>query len=405
MSTSRNKGGGFFVGVLYGTVTSILLYLVLSFLYPIEISNASAPVEIASTGGAEPAEAAPAIVEPAENIEITESVSQPEIQPEADLPEAPATELASMGQPDIDQGNEIAVGGGGDSSPASVVNPQIVGTQAQAEPAIATASAEVPSVGGPSTETTVPGQSTVVASVPASADAAGTQVAPPAELSPSVSGPATEVFAVAFTGDSSKPMLAIILEDTLETDLTDLFATGTPLSFALPADVDSSGSARSIRQSGYEVVAMLPSGLSRQSGVEDNVRQFMQNVPVAVALLDASSAGLMLNRDSMQKVLDTTRPAGLGVITFGGIGTNIARDQALRAGAAYGNVTQIIDESQDIELILQALNRAALKAVTNGSAIVFARTRPETIEAVVRWLDGFRAQRVQMVPVSVAIQR
>ncbi len=411
MSTSHSKGGGFFVGVIYGVAVSIMLYLVLSFLYPINISNASAPVEMAESGVSGSAENT--IVEEASpglntSPAVSESSSVPAIPaapPQSNLPAAPDTGMASMAQPEIGESNSIAIGGAGDSSPASLVNPQIAGSEARAEPVVETASAEVPNIGNVASGSEVPGQSASVATISASPAVTAAPATAPAELSPSASGPAVEVFAVAFTGDASKPMLAIILEDTLETSLADLYATDTPLSFALPADADSSVSAQSIRESGYEVVAMLPSGMSRTEGVSETISGYMQNVPVAVALIDAPDSGVMLNRDAMREVLDATRPAGLGLITFAGTGDLVARDQALRAGAAYGNVVQVIDESQDIDLILQSLDRAAFDALTKGSAIVFARTRPATIEAVIRWLDGAFAQRLQIVPVSVAIQR
>ena len=378
MATSNNKGGGFSIGAIYGLIASIVLYLVLCFVFPINHVSATAPAV-----GMESA-----------TIQAPEE-SAPGVAIDGSSPIAPDLQVATMAQPEFGMGDAITVGGGGDTSPANLVNPQIEDVAAQAsEPQVETQSADVPVVGGAGTNAADPGQGEGQSITTASAETARAPGEAPELLARSASGPALEVFAVSFTGDTSKPMLAIILEDTLETSLLPLFNTGQPINFALPADVDSSESAQSIRESGYEVVAMLPSGMSRSEGVGSTTLQYMQNVPVAVALMDASTSGVMLNRNAMQEILAATRPAGLG-----------ARDQALRAGAAYGNVVQIIDKTADVDLILQALDRAAFDALTKGSSIVFARTKPETIEAIVRWMEGAFAQRLQIVPVSVAIQR
>lgn len=389
MATSNNKGGGFSIGAIYGLIASIVLYLVLCFVFPINHVSATAPAV-----GMESA-----------TIQAPEE-SAPGVAIDGSSPIAPDLQVATMAQPEFGMGDAITVGGGGDTSPANLVNPQIEDVAAQAsEPQVETQSADVPVVGGAGTNAADPGQGEGQSITTASVETARAPGEAPELLARSASGPALEVFAVSFTGDTSKPMLAIILEDTLETSLQPLFNTGQPINFALPADVDSSESAQSIRESGYEVVAMLPSGMSRSEGVGSTTLQYMQNVPVAVALMDASTSGVMLNRNAMQEILAATRPAGLGVITFTGTGDLVARDQALRAGAAYGNVVQIIDKTADVDLILQALDRAAFDALTKGSSIVFARTKPETIEAIVRWMEGAFAQRLQIVPVSVAIQR
>lgn len=382
--------------MIYGLITSTALYLVLVFLFPINISNASS------------AENAVEVTSSPAPVAVATMTAEPMVLQDAQQPIAADSSVASMSQPDVGESAGISVGGSGDTSPAALVNPQAVGvTETTTAPSVETQSAAVPNVGGsaaPSNAT--PAETTGQAPINTTvAETVSDPVSAPALLPQSASGPASEVFAVAFTGDTSRPMLAIILEDTLETSLAPIFATGQPFNFALPAGVDSAESAQSIRESGYEVVAMLPAGMDRTEGVADNVRRYMQNVPVAVAAMDASTSGVMLNRDAMQAVLEATRPAGLGVITFAGTGDLVARDQALRAGALYGNVVQIIDKTSDVDLIVQALDRAAFDALTKGSSIVFARTRPDTIEAIVRWLGGAYAQRLQIVPVSVAIQR
>jgi len=405
MSTSSNNGGGFSIGVIYGLIVSIALYLVLSFLFPINSGSASAPQTVAQGGPVtETLADAQAVSQTAP--EIASAVTAPIAPAGSATPIAPDVPVAAMTAPVAGETTGVTVGGAGDTSPATLVNPIVAGSSTESgAPAIETESAAVPDIGNETATTTAPSEGAALPATTTVAEKASAPAAAPGELDQSASGPAVEVFAVAFTGDTSKPMLAIILEDTLETSLQPLVDTGQPLNFALPAGVDSSESAQSIRESGFEVVAMLPPGMSRTDGLADNIARYMQNVPVAVAVLDADTNGVMLNRDAMEAVLKATRPAGLGVITFAGTGDLVARDQAIRVGVPYGNVVQIIDKTLDVDLILQALDRAAFDALTKGSSIVFARTKPETIDAIVRWMGGAFAQRLQVVPVSVAIQR
>lgn len=382
MATSSSKGGGFSIGMIYGLVVSSALYLVLVYLFPFNIDLTSgAPVGMESTGS--------------------------QVMGAANTSDQPDSIDIAMAQPDAGGANGVTLGGAGDSSPNAGNSTQaITGNADVATPSVETQSAGVPDIGNGAPNTASPTEGDAVALVATAESAVASQSStPPTELLQFGSGPAAEVFAVSFTGDTSLPMMAIVLEDTLETSLQPLVDMGQPISFALPAGADSAASAMSIRQSGYEVVAMLPSGMDRNGDVAGDVARYMQNVPVAVAVIDASTDGVMLNRDAMQAVLDATRPAGLGVITFSGAGDLVARDQALRAGAPYGNVVQTIDKTADIDLILQALDRAAFDALTKGSTIVFARTKPETIEALMRWMNSAFAQRLQIVPVSVAIQR
>lgn len=70
----------------------------------------------------------------------------------------------------------------------------------------------------------------------------------------------------------------------------------------------------------------------------------------------------------------------------------------------FGSALQISDKIQDEELIIQALNQAAFVAGTNGRAIIFSKTKPATINALMRWFDSARASQIELVPVSVALQ-
>jgi len=387
MTTSSTKGGGFLIGAFYGAIASTALYLVLSYIFPINpiiapmADSGSAPVvmETAGAGAMAP-----------------ESGSGP-VAPDMTAPE--------MATPDSGENDNNSLGGAGDTSPASVANTQIAGTAAVSEPAVATEPAAVPDIGNGTDETQAPGAgSPAPAPVAEVATNAPTSDAP-SGLAQTASGPALEVFAAAFSGDTSKPMLAIVLEDTLETSLQPLVESGQPFSFALPAGIESSASARAIRESGFEVVAMIPREITNTEDLAANIDRFMQNVPVAVALLDTDVAALMLKRTSMQVFLDTATPRGLGLISYSRNGELIARAQAESAGAIFGSALLITDDFDDEELIIQALNQAAFVAGTNDRAIIFAKTNQATINGILRWLDSPRAAQLVLVPVSVALQR
>ena len=378
MSKPSKSGGGFFVGAAYGVIASVVLFLVLAYLFPVKPEISVAP-----------------------SVMDGSAVSLPVADGATAEPTVPEMQMA---QPVAGESSGITLGGSDHAAPAaSIAAPAMVASSEVSAPSVETESTGLPDIGNGTLEAAVPASE---GEAPAAAAAAQAPVVtPPAVLAEAASGPATEVFAVTFTGDPNKPMLAIILEDTLETSLAPLFETGTPLSFAIPAGLDERESSQSIRQSGYEVVAMVPENTSNDVDVEQSVRKFMENVPVAVALLDSRSSVFLLDRDTMDTVLSTIRPAGLGLITFANSGDIFARNQALRAGSPFGIVVKTIDDTNDPDLIVQALDRAAFEALTKGSAIVFARTKPETIDAIVRWLGGAFAERLQIVPVSAAIQK
>jgi len=391
MAASSTQGGGFFVGVVYGVIASTALYLVLSYIFPFQTQPA--PIESAAIA---PTQSAPVVMEG-----VGESSAAPNAGAQ---PVAPDIAVPEMAQPDAGTNAVVAIGGAGDLGPVSMAGTQIVGGEAVSEPMVGTEPAGVPDIGNGTRETAAPGADTDAPTTTAEIASTAT-VAAPSELATSVSGPAIVVFASAFSGDTSKPMLAIVLEDTLESSLQPLVDAGVPITLAVPAGVESSETAQSIRGAGFEVVALIPDGISRTDGVAENVARFMQNVPVAVALLDSDTSALMLNRDSMRAVIEASGSSGLGLISFAQNGELIARAQAENAGIPFGSTLQISDDFQDEELIFQALNQAAFVAGTNDRAIIFAKTTPAVMSALQRWLQSARAGQVEIVPVSVVLQR
>ncbi len=392
MAASSTRGGGFLVGVFYGLIASTALYLVLCYLFPTQIEPA--PTESAAIA---PADGAPVVME---TVGTNAGAPTSGVQPVA-----PSISMPEMSQPVSGTNDSIAIGGAGESGPtAPAASTQISGTEAVSEPVVATESAGVPDIGDGTRETAAPSTDTTVPTTTAEV-ASPTPLVAPSGLVASVSGPAIEVFATAFIGDTSKPMLAIVLEDTLEVSLQPLVDAGVPITFAVPAGVESRVNAQAIRESGFEVVALIPAGISRSDGVAENIARFMQNVPVAVALMDSESSALMLNRDSMQAVIETSSASGLGLISYAKNGELVARLQAEKAGVVFGSALQISDDLQDEELIIQALNQAAFVAGTNDRAIIFAKTKPVVISALLRWLQSARAGQVEIVPVSVVLQR
>jgi len=390
MATSRSQSGGFLVGILYGLIASSALYLVLCFIFPVKLENKG------MAEAATQAEANTPVV-----MEITSAGST---APEMGAgPVAPEMTAPNMVQPDAGKNNTATIGGAGDTGPVSMSSTQIAGSQAVREPDVATDALAVPDIGDGTQETAAPRAGSDAPEAP-SENVASAPVVAPSELSSSLSGPAIEVFAAAFRGDTTKPMLAIVLEDTMEASLQPLVETGKPFSFALSAEEDSGESARAIRESGFEVVAMIPRSTTRGMVTPDLIAAYMKNVPVAVAMIDADSSTVMLNRDTMQMVLDATVPSGLGLITFSRNGELIARAQAEQAGAVFGSALLITDAFDDEELVIQALNQAAFVAGTNDRAIVFAKTNTATISGILRWLNSPRAGQLELVPVSMALQ-
>jgi len=250
----------------------------------------------------------------------------------------------------------------------------------------------------------------------AAPDTTGTQVVndrnPPP---PSFSGRAFDAFAVDFVAPNNKPFLTVVLEHVGDdsVDMYDLLNFGQPITFGISsADSLARWRESEFRKAGFEVVALVPndadSALSEGMAAEAVVARiddYLAAVPGAVAVLDGSESTLYRDPRKVTEVSDELNLTGRGFIIHEKFGVNRALEAARSTGIPAASLVRIIDERRDAANIRRALDRAALDASKTGAAIVFGRTYPETVAALLPWLLGNSARSVTMAPLTTTMKR
>ncbi len=365
MANRSIKGGGFFRGVIYGLVLSTVIFLGLSVVFPLQ---EEAPIAA------------------------------------MDNPVQTAPQAFDVGPGSTDDSG-ISVGGDSDSVPNVGASAQLDTSAPIAQPVVATQSADVPDIGDGS-ENAVEANP-VVTPVPEPAPAVVApepEIAAAPEVAPTLpdadSGEAFDVFSVPFTRDIDLPMLAIVFEDTLEASLQRLFDANIPLNFAVAGTNLDPQISRGFRENGFEVLTLLPNDMVIDATLSEKINGFISNVPASIGVIDSTSNGVMNDSRATQIMIETAAVNGIGTIAFAGAGDQNAGNLAKFYGKPFGSVHRIIDENPDVAAIKSALDRATLTAQTSGSAIIYARTRETTIQALLEWLASSGAERVQIVPVS-----
>ncbi|MEM1410630.1 MAG: divergent polysaccharide deacetylase family protein [Pseudomonadota bacterium] len=229
------------------------------------------------------------------------------------------------------------------------------------------------------------------------------------EAAPSSDLPAIEAFAQVegWSGPDDRPLLSIIVidESADASRLPALASFGAPLAFAVAGDAPGASDAMAAyRAAGHEVVllANIPDG-ARPGDVEVAMEAQLRAVPEAVAVLDGTFAGFRGNRGVAGQVAEILSETGHGLVTFSQ-GLNAASQIATQAGVPVGTVFRDLDDqSQGNTVIRRFLDQAAFRAGQDGQAILVARTKGETISALLIWQQQDRASRVNIAPLSALL--
>ena len=210
-------------------------------------------------------------------------------------------------------------------------------------------------------------------------------------------------YAMSFDNPDAKPMLSVVLIDDPDAPVSGdaLAHLPFPLSFAIDATRDdASETAARYRAAGFEVllVTNLPKGASA-SDVAVAFEAYMNAIPEAVAVLDRDATSA-----EAQQIAGILADRGFGLVTPSK-GLNSAQKAAQREGVPAALIYRELDAgNEEVPAIRQYLDRAAFRAVQEGSVIMLGSTRPETIEALVLWALEDRAASVAIAPVSAVLK-
>lgn len=232
---------------------------------------------------------------------------------------------------------------------------------------------------------------------------------------PTFSGRAFDAFSVKFIAPNNKPFLTIVLEHVGEgsVDMYDLLNFGKPITFGVRSDDDlAKWRENEFRKAGFEVVALVPddpvTGLSESMDggtVPMRIDNYLTAVPGAVAVLDRSTSNMYRDPRKVTQVAGELNLTGRGLLLHEKFGVNRAIEAARSAGIPSASLMRVIDEQRDAASIRRALDRAALDASKTGSAIIFGRTYPETVAAILPWLLGNSARSVTVAPLTSTMNR
>ena len=235
-----------------------------------------------------------------------------------------------------------------------------------------------------------------------------TQPAAAAPTQPSIGGiPAIKAYAVPFENSRALPVMSILLLDT-ETRPTaeQLSIFPFPVTFVIdPTQPNAASAMRLYRDAGFEVAMLvnLPKGAA-PADAEVAFQAYRNEVPEAVAVLDAADSGFQSNRDMVAQVIAILKESGHGLVTFSR-GLNTARQVAEKEGVPANIVFREFDGKGEAAVVMRRfLDQAAFRAGQEQGVILVGRTKPDTIAALVDWsLQGSRASTVALAPLSVAL--
>ncbi len=210
-----------------------------------------------------------------------------------------------------------------------------------------------------------------------------------------------------FENPESHPVMAVILRDmgadrSLLGDLKNLpFA----LSFIVDAAADDAAEAISFyRNAGAEVVLSVPMPAGATPADAEVVLQaYAPLLDKAVAMMAPKDLGFQTLGVTAAHVAVVLAQSGHGLITMPQ-GLNTGHKVALKEGVAAGLVFRELDnDGQSGAVIRRFMDNAAFKARVENGVIMLGHARMETIQALIEWSLGNRAQSVVLAPVSAIL--
>ncbi len=219
--------------------------------------------------------------------------------------------------------------------------------------------------------------------------------------------PALSRNAIAFSTSGDQPLLAFVLIDTGadRTTLGDLDKLPFPVTVAVDASAADAADAMAFyRAQGAEValIVPLPSGAT-PTDVDVTIEAYAPLLAGAVAVLAEDDLGFQTLGDGAVQLATNLAESGHGLVSFPS-GLNTGHKAALKAGVRAGLVFRDLDsKGQDAPVIRRFLDNAAFRARSEDGVIVIARTEPETLQALLEWSLGTRAQSVALAPLSAVL--
>ncbi|MBL6426140.1 MAG: divergent polysaccharide deacetylase family protein [Maritimibacter sp.] len=309
--------------------------------------------------------------------------------PEADAPEATDTEVAQLPmvvapsnptEPDVampETGNDTVRAEG-----ASVFDP----------PPLEDDTLEEPAPSGP----------VVTGRLPTIGESAADEAAVDAGPQPAI-----RRNAVPYDGIAELPEMAVLLMDMGpgRADVGDLAVMPFPMSVAVDASSPDAAEAIAFyRANGAEVVLIVPlPELATAMDVDVTFQAYDPLMTDIVAVMFPPEAGFQGLGDAAAQVVTNLDERGLGLVTYPE-GLNTGHKVAVSEDVPAGQIFRDLDgDGQAGDVMRRFLDNVAFRARNDEGVIAVARVRPESIQALLEWSLGNRAQSVNFAPVSAVL--
>ncbi|NAZ36387.1 divergent polysaccharide deacetylase family protein [Rubellimicrobium sp. CFH 75288] len=205
-----------------------------------------------------------------------------------------------------------------------------------------------------------------------------------------------------------RPLLSVLLLDDPSLDGAELAVAALPWPVSVAIDPAAPGATERMaayRAAGVEVLALaeLPAR-AQPSDAAVAYEAMLATLPEAVAVLDLGGGGLAQSGGAGSVALDRLAERGLGLV-LAPAGLGGAERAAEAAGVPATTILRDLDANgQDDRVIRRFLDDSARRAGLDGSAVVLARVRAETLTALSLWAGARRAAEVSVAPVSAVLR-
>ncbi|NVO23633.1 divergent polysaccharide deacetylase family protein [Donghicola mangrovi] len=437
--------GGFWNGVIWGTVVSVAGAVTVSLLSEAPEPSANLPQAPAALTEPAPETAPEPAAEPAPEAPETPVVPVPEVGEAPDQPapapevEAPVAEITPDAAPEPSDAPEAPEDLTAESVPATEPEPAPLPEAApeQAEMPDTTEADALPEPAAPVTEPEhAEAPAPIVSDVapelppvqpetidmdtitpePGLSEPAGNLIdnrrAAEAEaeaLLPQGDKP-LDVFSTDFSNPEDRPMMSIIVLDTPNSALGPEVLRDFPYPVTIAIDAlapDARERMDAYRAAGFEILATasFPQG-ARPADAEIALGAIFDALPETIGFLEADDGSLQQSRALTDQVTAVLSDSGYGLV-LQPKGLNTAQKVAVKEGVPAAAIFRDLDgKDQNADVIRRFLDNAAFRArQSEDGVVVLTRLRPETLSALLIWALQDRASQVSLAPASAILKQ
>ncbi|MGF1445940.1 MAG: divergent polysaccharide deacetylase family protein [Pikeienuella sp.] len=227
-------------------------------------------------------------------------------------------------------------------------------------------------------------------------------------------GPALSLNSASFERRGNAPLMAVILEDAGQSDLSREVLLSLPMPLTLgitPRGEDEVRLASAAKLENYEILVQIPVGPAPESiispemsdvEVADRVEALMAELWMSIGAASRVAQGGPLDERIMRSIIPVLERNGFAMINTDPASLEAGRALALAFGVAYSGQTASIAAGTSEEEIYAVFSQVAAAAAQSGGAIVSAPASLATLRALNKWAIE-NSRLAQIAPLSAVI--